>query len=116
MKTILPEEYTEATNCSEAILGRRLPYISFENVQAFLNKRGYDVIVHRGEYENLKMTESVPGEGTVRIVGTANVMISVILAVKPNTILPAIVSSEECKNLYIWKVFEEELVKKLLFE
>jgi len=115
-KQINKDDYYRVTNCTDSILGRRFPYIPFDDAQKFLNKRGYDIVIHRGEYKNATITQSEFGTGEVNTIGHADMMVEVVMAVKPNEILPSIVSSEEAKEMYIWSVFERELIKKLLFE
>lgn len=116
MKRISKEEYTKVSRCSDSILGRKFPYIPFDKVQDFLNKRGYDIIIHIGEYKNMELRESNPGTGEVRTVGHGDIMTEVAMAVKPGQPIPEDVSSDEAKEMYLWVVFERELIDKLLFE
>ena len=76
-----------------------------------INKKGYEVIIHRGEYKDMPFVK-YEDSGT-NVYGKADIMTEVILAVKPGTNLPSVVSSDECKEMYLWSVFERELVKKL---
>lgn len=116
MKRITNEEYTKVSGCTDSLLGRHLPYIPFDKVQDFLNKRGYDIIVHRGEYRNMEIRESVFGTGETRKVGNEDVIKEMVFAVKPGQTPPSVISSDEAKGMYLWTVFEKELIEKLLFE
>ena len=116
MKKITSKECDRVTHCTYGCLGVNISNIPFDDVQEFLNKRGYDVIIHRGEYKDADIQESVWGTGEVRNVGKADIMTEVVLAVRPGEELPLVLSTQTAKEMNFMYVFQRELRKKLLYE
>lgn len=95
-KQILPEsEYFRVTNC---IGNFRVPEFTFEEVQIFLIKLGYQIVLKKGTVNN--GDDYVPGER--------------IFAIKPGKALPEFLDTSEADEMDFRKVFAVEMKKKLL--
>lgn len=103
------EEYYRITNCVGDI---RLPEFTIEEVQEFLIKLGYEIIIHKAE-ATIHMTSHDNGE--VRRTGeTFQGLREAIMAIKPGTKLPSRLDCDEAYSLNFLSVFKVEMKKKLL--
>jgi len=110
-KTITTKEHWDATNCTPWF---NLHQFELYEVQEFLNRKGYDIIIHRAE-ARVQPTESVPCTGTVQNVGPeVDMMVSRVLAVKPEVKLPTIFTDDVMEAMGLNAVFQRELKKNLL--
>src|SRR5258706_1849892 len=110
MKTITDKEYRDATNCSQDF---RIYDFTLTEVQEFLNRKGYDLIIHRTE-QNVEHRRSVPLTGETESLGYIDTMVQRVLAVKPGTSLPTVFNKENLIELGIRSVFQREISKNIL--
>lgn len=111
---ITGQEYYDITGCTYGILGFKFPEFTFEEVQKFLIKLGYNIIIHEAK----ATVHHVKSEGVeVRRTGEMSEELRKrIIAVKitENTKLPDRVDSQEAIDLDLKVVFEREIKNKLL--
>lgn len=109
---ITDKDYYRITNCA-AVGGFRLPNFTIEEVQQFLIKLGYKIIIHKAEAK-IHITESNMGGECRRTGETFDAIREAILAVKEDTVLPTRLDSQEAHDLNFLSIFENEMKKKLL--
>lgn len=112
MNTITVEQY-RATQNYQIWLNI---YSSFEidEVQDFLNRKGYELIVHTAVHESLEHRRSVPGTGETERIGYFNTERTYTIAIKPGIQPPARFTEETLKEFGLNSVFQRELRKNLL--
>ena len=111
MKQVSQDEYRKITNCTGWF---NLYHFTMDEVNTFLNSKGYDVIVHRAEAKT-QMMESEWGTGSVRKVGVPiDMMRDFVIAVKPGQEIPQYFSPETIDEFEVGNVFQRELKKKIL--
>lgn len=107
---ISDEEYCRITNCTSSM------YMSIDipirDVQEYLVRRGYDIIVHKAQ-ATIHEVEMDGGEVN-RTGKTWEDQRERILAVKPNTELPKRVDSKEASEMDLRSVFRREFMASLL--
>jgi hypothetical protein len=111
MKTITDQQYRDVTNCTTDF---SIGDISLTQAQDFLNRKGYDIIIHRAEQKKLRVMSSIPGTGEVRQTGTIDAMVERVLAVKPGTELPTEFTDEVFDKMGLCSVLKREIHKNLL--
>ncbi len=85
-----------------------------EEIQEFLNRKGYELMLHTGVHENLEHRRSDPGTGSTEHVGNFNTERTYMIAIKPGDTPPARFTEETLKQFGVYSVFQKELRKNLL--
>lgn len=104
------KEYYQITKCTADF---QLGSISLQEVQQFLARKGYSIVVHRAE-QNVEHRRSVPGTGETESLGYFDTMVEQVLAVKPGSELPNKFTNEYLFENCIDAVFRKEMKKNLL--
>ena len=109
---ITSEDYYRITNCID--LGEfRLPRFTLIEVQHFLIKLGYEIVIHKAPAKVYLTDQNMGGE-VWRTGDTFEENRERILAVKPGTKLPDRVDSQEAIDMDFLSVFKKEMKNKLL--
>lgn len=111
MKTITDKEYWDVTHCTPDF---RIGNITLEEAQEFLNRKGYDIIIHKAIQHDVDHKRSVPGTGEVESIGRFTTDMSHVLAVKSGVELPILFTIEYLKENGISSVLYREIRKNLL--
>ena len=111
MAKITGSRYYDITHCTWFDI--KLPQFDIEEVQDYLIKVGYEIVVHSGlaKVENVIME---PGGGVDRTGTFVDEIRERVLAVKPGTTLPERVDAKELDAFDILAVFRNEMKNKLL--
>lgn len=106
---ITSNDYYRITNCTGDF---RLPTFTIEEVQEFLTRLGYEIIIHKAEATVHIVSHE---DMEVRRTGqTIEALREAILAIKPGTKLPTRVDSDDARKMNFLSVFDQEMRKKLL--
>lgn len=112
MKTLTFEQYKTANNY---IFNLPLYFsFEFEEIQEFLNRKGYNLVLHTAVYENLRHIRSIPGTGEVETIGYLNTERTHVIAIKPGITLPLRFTKETLEEFDFDLVFKREVRKNLL--
>lgn len=115
MRTVTPEEIKRVKGHSMTMdLHSVSPRWNYNDVLTFLERKGYDVIVHKG-LADVEQYRSVPNEMSVERLGIRkNCMKEMILAVKPECKLPERLDSDEAISMDVLNVFKRELKQAMM--
>jgi hypothetical protein len=86
----------------------------FEEIQEFLNRKGYELIIHTAVHENVEHRRSIPYSGETEKVGNFNTERTYTLAIKPGVQPPIRFNVETLNEFSVNSVFQREVRKNLL--